>query len=384
VSMNERPVSRRGLLRTGALSGLGVASLGSLASMIDASRALASGSGTGGGVSALVTAAKREGKLNVITIPLKGWADYDEIMATFQSRYGLKISDAIPDGSSAQEVSAIKTLKGQTRAPDVVDISPAWAATGKEQGLYVPYKVATWDTIPSAMKDPNGYWYGDYYGVPTFLSVNKVVRQAPRDWSDLLSAKLRGLVALGGDPRQAGEAFGAVFAAALANGGSLNNIQPGIDFFAKLKKAGNFNPTFALNANIAKGATPVAIRWDYLLLAARDVFNGNPAVTVTIPKSGGYAGYYCQAISTYAPNPNAAKLWEEFLYTDEGQLMYLKGYTHPARYTDLAKRGKIPASLAAKLPPAEAYNNVKFATTAQISVAQMVLQEQWGPKVAGS
>jgi len=384
VSMNERPVSRRGLLRTGALSGLGVASLGSLASMIDASRALASGSGTGGGVSALVTAAKREGKLNVITIPLKGWADYDEIMATFQSRYGLKISDAIPDGSSAQEVSAIKTLKGQTRAPDVVDISPAWAATGKEQGLYVPYKVATWDTIPSAMKDPNGYWYGDYYGVPAFLSVNKVVRQAPRDWSDLLSAKLRGLVALGGDPRQAGEAFGAVFAAALANGGSLNNIQPGIDFFAKLKKAGNFNPTFALNANIAKGATPVAIRWDYLLLAARDVFNGNPAVTVTIPKSGGYAGYYCQAISTYAPNPNAAKLWEEFLYTDEGQLMYLKGYTHPARYTDLAKRGKIPASLAAKLPPAEAYNNVKFATTAQISVAQTVLQEQWGPKVAGS
>lgn len=384
MSMNERPVSRRGLLRTGALSGLGVASLGSLASMIDASRALASGSGTGGGVSALVTAAKREGKLNVITIPLKGWADYDEIMATFQSRYGLKISDAIPDGSSAQEVSAIKTLKGQTRAPDVVDISPAWAATGKEQGLYVPYKVATWDTIPSAMKDPNGYWYGDYYGVPAFLSVNKVVRQAPRDWSDLLSAKLRGLVALGGDPRQAGEAFGAVFAAALANGGSLNNIQPGIDFFAKLKKAGNFNPTFALNANIAKGATPVAIRWDYLLLAARDVFNGNPAVTVTIPKSGGYAGYYCQAISTYAPNPNAAKLWEEFLYTDEGQLMYLKGYTHPARYTDLAKRGKIPASLAAKLPPAEAYNNVKFATTAQISVAQTVLQEQWGPKVAGS
>ncbi len=211
-----------------------------------------------------------------------------------------------------------------------------------------------------------------------------MVPQAPQDWPDLLSPKLRGKVALGGDPRQAGEAFGAVFAAALANGGSLDNIQPGVDFFAKVKKAGNFNPTFALPANVAKGATPVAIRWDYLLLASRDSFNGNPAVTVTVPKSGSYAGYYCQAISKYAPNPNAAKLWQEFLYTDEVQLLFLKGYTHPARYTDLAKRNKVPASLAAKLPPADAYSNVKFATVAQITKAQAVLQEQWGPKVAGS
>src|SRR5439155_20573111 len=134
----------------------------------------------------------------------------------------------------------------------------------------------------------------------------------------------------------------------------LDNIQPGIDFFAKLKRAGNFILSQALNANVAKGATPVAIRWDYLLLSAHDVFSGNPAVTVNIPRSATYAGYYCQAISKYAPNPNAARLWLEYLYTEQGQLMFLKGYTHPARYTDLAKRDKIPAALAAKLPPAGA------------------------------
>jgi len=384
VSTNERHVSRRGLLRTGALGGLGVASLGPLVSALDASRAFASGSAASGGMSALAAAAKQEGHINLITIPLKDWANYSEIMALFRSRYGLMISDAIPDGSSAQEVAAIQNLKGQNRAPDVVDVSPAWAAKGKDKGLYIPYKVTEWDTIPAAMKDPNGYWFGDYYGVPAFMSVNSVVPQAPQDWPDLLSPKLRGKVALGGDPRQAGEAFGAVFAAALANGGSLDNIQPGVDFFAKLKRAGNFNPTFALPANVAKGATPVAIRWDYLLLASRDSFNGNPAVTVTVPKSGSYAGYYCQAISKYAPNPSAAKLWQEFLYTDEVQLLFLKGYTHPARYTDLAKRDKIPASLAAKLPPAAAYANVKFATVTQISAAQTILQDQWGPKVAGS
>jgi len=384
VVMEKRHMDRRTLLRRSALGGLGLAGLGSLGGVVDGAPVFASDSRAGGLTNSLVSAAKGEGHINLITIPLKDWANYSEIMALFRSRYGLKIADYIPDGSSAQEVAAIQNLKGQNRAPDVVDVSPAWAAKGKDKGFYLPYKVAEWETIPASMKDPNGYWYGDYYGVPAFMSVNSVVPQAPQDWPDLLSPKLRGKVALGGDPRQAGEAFGAVFAAALANGGSLDNIQPGVDFFAKVKKAGNFNPTFALPANVAKGATPVAIRWDYLLLASRDSFNGNPAVTVTVPKSGSYAGYYCQAISKYAPNPNAAKLWQEFLYTDEVQLLFLKGYTHPARYTDLAKRNKVPASLAAKLPPADAYSNVKFATVAQITKAQAVLQEQWGPKVAGS
>jgi len=386
VSIDKRHIDRRQLLRRGALGGLGLATLGTLSRGLDMAPAFARETGAGGLTPGLISAAKGEGHINLITIPLKDWANYSEIMALFRSRYSLSIADAIPDGSSAQEVAAIKNLQGQNRAPDVVDVSPAFALAGQQQGLYVPYKVAEWETIPSSMKDPNGYWYGDYYGVPAFLSVNSVVPQAPKDWSDLLSSKLRGKVSLGGDPRQAGEAFGAVFAAALANGGSLDNIQPGVDFFANLKKAGNFNPTFGLPANVAKGATPVVIRWDYLLLASRDTYlaSGGPAVTVTVPKSGGYAGYYCQAISKYAPHPNAAKLWQEFLYTDEVQLLFLKGYTHPARYTDLAARNKIPASLAAKLPPSSAYSNVKFATVAQITKAQGVLAEQWGPKVAGA
>jgi putative spermidine/putrescine transport system substrate-binding protein len=234
------------------------------------------------------------------------------------------------------------------------------------------------------MKEPTGLWAGDYYGIPAFLSVNSVVKQTPKQWDDLLSPKLKGMVALGGDPRQAGEAFGAVFGAALANGGSLDNIEPGINFFAKLKKVGNFNPTPGLPANVAKGATPVTIRWDYLQLASRDTFNGNPAVTISVPSGKNYAGYYCQAISKTAPNPNASKLWQEFLYSDQGQLLFLKGYTHPVRFPDLVKRGLVPAALAAKLPASAAYKNVQFATAAQINAAQTVLTAQWGPKVSGS
>jgi putative spermidine/putrescine transport system substrate-binding protein len=377
--MEKHYTSRRDLLRMGALGGLGLAGLGALSEM-----ATLPAFAAGGITDALVAAAKKDGHLNVITLP-RSWANYGELMDTFAKRYGLHITDAIPDGSSAQEVQAIKSLKGQNRAPDVVDVSPTFANLGKQQGLYVPYKVATWASIPANMKDAAGFWTGDYWGAQSFLSVNSIVKEAPKDWDDLKSPKLRGMVAIDNDPRSAGDAFGAVFAAALANGGSLNNIEPGINFFATLKKLGNWNPTDALPANIAKGATPISIRWDYLNLSTRDeLAKTSQAVTVTIPKSGVYGGFYCQAISKYAPYPNAAKLWLEYLYSDEGQIGFLKGYTHPARFADLAARGKIPAKLAAKLPLSELYASVRFATLNQIKAATAVLNEQWGPKVAGS
>jgi putative spermidine/putrescine transport system substrate-binding protein len=105
--------------------------------------------------------------------------------------------------------------------------------------------------------------------------------------------------------------------------------------------------------------------------------------TVTVPKVV-FPNYYCQAISKYAPNTHAAKLWMEFLYSDEGQTLFLKGYAHPIRYADLAKRGKIPASIAKKLPSASHYKNLKFASAAQLDKAQTVLNNEWGSKMGVS
>ena len=265
----------------------------------------------------------------------------------------------------------------------MVDVGPSFAVAGATQGLYTPYEVATWATIPDSMKEPTGLWYGDYYGVISFGTNTNVQKTPPQDWSDLLNPRYHGQVAIDGDPRSANDAFSAVYAAALANGGSLDNIEPGINFFAKLKKIGNYIPADALPANIAKGSTPIAIIWDYLNLANKKTFAGNPPYTVSIPKTGVYGGFYCQAISATAPNPQAARLWEEFIYSDEGQLLFLEGYTHPARYADMAKRGVIPAAVTAQLPPAAAYAAIQFATQDQIAAATKVVTAQWGPKVAG-
>ena len=385
-------ISRRELLRRGALGAAALAVAPSLGGLLEAPGRRILPLATKpplpthlppGGLPALIKAARQEGRVNVIALP-PNWANYGNIIKTFKTKYKLGVNSAAPNDSSAEENTAISTLKGQSRAPDVVDVAPALAVAGASGHLYTPYKVATWSTIPASMKDPSGLWYGDYYGVISFGTNLNVQKTPPVDWSNLLNPRYHGQVAIDGDPRTAGDAFAAVFAAALANGGSLDDIEPGINFFAKLKKAGNFIPADALPANIAKGSTPIALIWDYLNLANKDSFKGNPPYTVSIPKTGVYGGFYCQAISAYSPNPMAARLWEEFLYSDQGQLLYLAGYSHPSRYADLAKRGVIPASLAAKLPPASAYKSVKFATTAQISTASKVLTQQWGPKVAGT
>jgi len=378
-----KEINRRTLLQRGAVGGLGLAGLGSLPSILNNTSARAAESDAATGIDPkLIAAAKAEGKLNVIAIPHADWANYQEVMDTFTKLYGIAITDAIPEGSSSQEIQAIQNFKGQSRGPDVVDVSPVYAIKGAALGLYAPYKVATWDTIPANLKDPNGAWYGDYWGVIAFMSNNSAIKVAPKDWSDLLSPKLRNAVALGDSPIISGEAFAAVFAAALAHGGSLDNIQPGIDFFVRLKQAGNFNPAQGKVGNFGKGIVSVSIRWDYLLLGDRDSLAGNPSATIHVPTSGTYGGAYFQAISKYAPNPNAAKLWMEYLYSDQGQLLWLKGYTHPIRYADLSKRGVVPAALAAKLPPAAAYKHVPFATPAQVTNAQAIVAAQW-KKVSG-
>jgi putative spermidine/putrescine transport system substrate-binding protein len=239
--------------RTVLLAGLGLSGASLFGGTLTARKAFAAGATL---PADLVDAAKKEGKLNVITLP-RDWADYGELMDTFSSRYGIAIDDANPDGTSAEELQAIRSLKTQSRAPDSVDVGPSFAVTGAAEKLFQAYKVATWNEIPDDLKDSSGLWFGDYFGVTSFAVNKAVVKNVPRTWADLLKPEYKGMVAIGGSPLKAGEAFGSVYAAALANGGSFDNIAPGIDFFGKLNSAGNFNPVKCDTGTVVTGQTPI-------------------------------------------------------------------------------------------------------------------------------
>lgn len=330
------------------------------------------------GMEKLIADAKAEGQLTVIALP-HDWCNYGEAIEQFKAKYGIKVNELNPDAGSGDEIEAIKANKDNKgpQAPDVIDVGFGFGPQLISEKLVQPYKVSTWDTIPAESKDLDGNWYGDYYGVLAFEVNKDVVKNVPQDWADLLKPEYKGQVALSGDPRVSAQAQMSVFAAALANGGSLDNAQAGLDFFQKVNTAGNFVPVVAKQATVAKGETPVIMRWDYNALADKDSLAGNPNIEVVIPKSGIIAGVYIQAISAYAPHPNAAKLWMEFLYSDEGQLAWLKGYCHPIRYNDMTKRNAIPAELSAKLPAAELYAKAAFPTIDQINNSKKLIAEKW-------
>ena len=318
----------------------------------------------------LITAAKAEGALTPIALP-DDWCNYGEVIKTFEDKYGIDVTVLDPLAGSGEEIEAIKANLDNPgpQNPDVVDVGFAFGEANKD--LFLPYKVSTWDSIPESAKAADGSWYGDYYGVMSFVTNTEAVANPPKDWADLVKPEYKNQIALDGDPRNSNQAIQAVFASGLANGGTLDNAQPGLDFWANIVKAGNFVPVDANPATIVSGATPIALQWSYNGLPSRDA---NPQIDVTIPASGRFGGTYVQAINKAAPHPNAAKLWMEFLYSDEGQNLYLKGYCNPIRYDDMVARGVVPADLAAKLPDS---TGAVFPTPAQLAAATTLITKGW-------
>ncbi len=332
---------------------------------------------------ALISAAQKEGQLTVIALP-RDWVNYGEMIDTFSKKYGITVNELNPNGSSAEEIEAIRANKGNMgpQAPDVVDVGLKFGPDAKKEALIAPYKVQTWASIPESAKDKDGYWYGDYYGHLAFEINSDIIKNIPKTWADLLKPEYKGKFALSGDPRISAQAYMTVVAASLANGAKKpSDVGPGLDYFAKMNKAGNLVPLIAVTGTVASGETPITIEWDYNALANRDKLAGNPNIQVVVPATGVVAGIYIQAVSAFAPHPNAARLWMEYLYSDEGQLIWLKGYGNPIRYADLVKRGKVPADLAAKLPPAP--KNVVFPTLDEQGAAAKAIAEGWD-KIVGA
>jgi putative spermidine/putrescine transport system substrate-binding protein len=325
-----------------------------------------------GGLDALVAEAKKEGQLNVIALP-PDWANYGEIIKAFGTKYGIKVNSAQPDASSQDEINAANQLKGQDKAPDVFDLGGAVATANT--AMFAPYKSANFDKVPAELKDPNGTWVNDYGGYMS-IGYDSSKVPAPAALADLLKADYKGKVALNGDPTQAGAAFSGVMMASLGNGGSADDIAPGVEFFKKLKAAGNFLPVDPTPATIASGQTPVVIDWDYLNV-------GQAAKTKTwktvVPPNAVIGGYYVQAISKDAPHPAAARLWQEYLYSDEGQNLWLKGGARPVRADEMDKAGTIDKTAYAALPKVE--GTPVFPTDEQTTKAKEYLTANWAKAV---
>ena len=356
-----------------------------------------------GGMDALVKAAQKEGKLNVITLP-RDWANYGEAMDLFQKAFGIKITDDNPDGSSAYEIQTVKTAPA-SKVPDAVDVGITYGADNAN--LFAPYKVVNWNDITPTYKDASGRWYGDYAGVIA-LSYDTSIAKAPKSFNDLKDPAFKNMVAIGGDPSGAQEALMSVFAANLSNGGTTANVQKGIDYFSDMKKSGNFVTALANGQNFLAGAYKVSFSWS---------FNG-PGAVATAAKAGKTVKYvipsdavikgtpYIMAIPFNAPHPAAARLWTEFLYSENkgkgsmdlgstkgmtgskifsmingGQNIWIAGGALPIEYDAMvAKKTNATAPAGYEIP---AGAMIVTPTPAEQDAAKALLKAKW-PAIAGN
>ncbi|PZF60250.1 ABC transporter substrate-binding protein [Curtobacterium sp. MCBD17_034] len=339
----------------------------------------ATSASSNGGMDALVKAADKEGQLNVITLP-PSWANYGKIIAGFEKKYpGITINSANPNGSSADEVAAAKSQKGQSTAPDVFDIGTA--VLSQNLDLVAPYKVANWADIPTADKAADGGWYYDYTGLMSIGYDSSVIKTAPKSMKSLLGSAYKGKVAIKGDPTQANEAASAVYLAALENGGSAKDIQPGIDYFGKLKAAGNMLNVLPTQATVNSGETPVVVQWSYNNLAwgAAGGSAGNPNWKTVIPKGTALGSYYNQAINVDAPHPAAARLWEEYIYSPKVQNLYLASGAYPATLAAMEKNGTVDKAVLAKV--GDAPKSLVQLSSTEAATAATLLTSTWSSTV---
>lgn len=330
----------------------------------------------------LVTACKAEGMLTIIATP-PNWANYGEIFADFQATTGVELNSLDPNAGSADELAAIEANKGNKgpQAPDIVDVGYAYGAQGVTAGDYMPYLgtyasklPATTLGIPTA--DPTGLWSIGYFGIMVIETNTAVVQNPPKNWADLLKPEYKGQVALAGDPQSSNQAIMAVYAAALANGGSLDNAQPGLDFWKKVNDAKNFVPVIAKVGTIAQGATPIELAWNYNALGDQQSLAGNPPIEIDYP-SPSIGGAYVQAISAYAPHPNCAKVWMEIIHSDAGQIAWIKGGASVVSQADMQTRAVIPADVLKMLPDPSVLAAAVAPTVDQLTAAKAVITKGW-------
>lgn len=294
---------------------------------------------------ALINAAKKEGQVYSVGMP-DSWANWQGTWNDLDKIYGLKHQDT--DMSSAQEIAKFEAEKKNSTA-DIGDVGFAFARVAVKKGVTQPYKPSTWNEIPEWAKDKDGHWALAYTGTISFISNNKLVTNAPKTWSDLLEGDYKISI---GNVGVAAQANNAVLAAAFANGGSEKNLDPAIEFFAKLAKQGCLSFTDPSIANLEKGEVEVAILWDFNALSYRDQIDRN-RFTVNIPQDGSVISGYTTIINKYAKNPNAAKLAREYIFSNQGQINLAQGYARPIR-SNVA----LPEAVQSKLIANDQYNNV--------------------------
>ena len=182
-------------------------------------------------LSDLVKNAQSEGEVQSVGMP-DDWANWKGSWEGINTTYGLSHGDV--DMTSAEELSQFAAEKDDP-TKDMGDIGLSMTPEAIKQDVIGSFKASTWDQFPDWAKDPNGLWVMTYTGSISFIAnTESTGGTCPSSWEDVKKGDYLVSVGnvLGGAASQV-----AVLSCAIANGGDINDVQPGIDYFKDLAEA---------------------------------------------------------------------------------------------------------------------------------------------------
>ena len=286
------------------------------------------------------------------------WADWASALRAIRDRLGIVMPH--DNKNSGQTLAALIAEKARPVA-DVAYFGGNFGPRARAEGVLAPYRPALIDEVPESMKDPDGYWFAIHSGtLGLFVNTEALGRTpVPAGWSDLLNPAYRGKVGFL-NPVSAAVGQVGLFAVNLALGGTYDNFDPAIRFFAQLRQNAPIIPTQTAYARVVSGEIPILFDYDFNAMRAQ--FTDRAPVRFVLPKEGTISFPYIMGLVANGPNPENGKRVLDFTLSDEGQRIWANAFLRPAR-----SRVSLPAEVAARFLPAEEY-----ARAQPIDIARMV------------
>lgn len=337
----------------------------------------------------LLAKARTEGHLTTAAVGAEH-SYYEPVIAAFEKFAGFEVTTKNPTYPASFQVKDLaEAAKANKKPPyDVIEVTPATADQAVSQKLLEHYVSSLWTDIPSVFKSGDGEWSAAYFGVISFITNTKATGGfLPGSWDELATSSKtpKGSFAMLGDPRsgkplEGGLGLLTVMSAAIANGGSPDDVEPGLKLLGELSDKGIFDlkgpsSLVALPDDAGTAPTPINALYSFdLPLAKWSARQNFTRVESAAPSDGLVAGYYPQAIAAGAVNPSAARLWIEFLQSDQGAAVFLANGAIPTRAAAIRESGS--DELRKALPPSKE-TEAPVPSAVQITAAQKVIDEKW-------
>lgn len=319
----------------------------------------------------LATSALAAGNVVITYNTPQDWVNWGSVLREFSKATGITAPN--DNKNSGQSLTALIAEKGSPLC-DMVYLGITFGMQAVSEDVLQSYEHAYFSKIDPALKDPEALYSTVHYGSIAILVNTEAIGglPIPQSWEDLLDPMYKGMIGML-DPTSAAIGYSACIAVNEAFGGSLENFDPVIEYFTKLNENEVIYPMQTSTAKLLKGEIPILIDADFNGYGLK--YEQNGPIEVVIPQEGSLKIPYVVGIVKDCPNPDSAKALVEFLFSEEGQALFAKGYVRPVNASALSDEIK------AYFLPDEDYARVVDVDWQMMSQAQSAFNARWTTEV---